>query len=73
MEVNGQLQALVPSSLGEEPPVRNEWEAGLAPVPVQTLYRKEIFLSPAGNRTPPVQPVARRYTDLEILIAGIAK
>jgi hypothetical protein len=35
----------------------------LSPPPVWTLWRREKYLAPAGNQTPAVQPVARRYTD----------
>jgi hypothetical protein len=34
-----------------------------APEPVWTLWRKEKSLASAGNRTPDVEPLARRYTD----------
>jgi hypothetical protein len=41
----------------KEPPVLTGYEAGWAPEPVWTLWRRETS---AGNPTPAVQPVARR-------------
>jgi hypothetical protein len=37
-------------------------EAGWAPEPIWSKWRRGNF-APAGNRTPAVQPVARRYTE----------
>jgi len=37
MEMNGQLQAVVDSPSGKEPPVSSEYEAGWAPQPGWTL------------------------------------
>jgi hypothetical protein len=45
MEVSGEIHALATLSLA---PI--EWEAGLAPVPVWTLCRREKSLSPARNQ-----------------------
>jgi hypothetical protein len=42
------------------------WEARWAPEPVCTLWSREKYVAPAGNRTPAVEPVARRYTDCTI-------
>jgi hypothetical protein len=44
-------------------------EAGWAPDPVWTLWKRVIFLSPLGNGTPAVQTAGRRYVDV-ILEAG---
>jgi hypothetical protein len=41
-------------------------EAEWALNPVWTLWDKEKSLAPAVNRTPAVQPIARRYTDCAI-------
>jgi hypothetical protein len=38
----------------ERSPVPNEQEAGWAPDPVWTLWSRETFLAPSGNRTPAV-------------------
>jgi hypothetical protein len=66
MEASGQLHAPAALPSGKEPPVPMEQEAGWAPEPAWTLWSKEKCLSPAGNRTPAVQPVAHRYTDWAI-------
>jgi hypothetical protein len=50
---------------GKEPPVHIEQEAGWAPEPVWTLWRREQSCI-AWNRTPVVQPVARCYADWAI-------
>jgi hypothetical protein len=39
------------------------------PQPVWTLCSREKSLAPAGNRTPAIQPVTRRYADWAILPA----
>jgi hypothetical protein len=52
MEVSGQIHA--PATF---PPVPIGGEAGWAPEPVWTLWRRENFCT-AGNRTRAVQPVA---------------
>jgi hypothetical protein len=48
--------------LGNEPPVPIGWEAGWAPEPVYTLWKREKSCT-AGNQTWAVQPVAHHYTD----------
>jgi hypothetical protein len=44
-------------------PVPIGYEAGWAPEPVWTLKSREKYFASGGNRTPVVQPLARRYTD----------
>jgi hypothetical protein len=44
------------------PPVPIVQEAGWAPEPVWTQRLEEKSFTPAGDRTPIVQPVARHYT-----------
>jgi hypothetical protein len=51
-----------PSLPVKELPVLIGYEADWAPELSRTLYR-EKSLAPAGNRTPVVQLLARRYTD----------
>jgi hypothetical protein len=62
MDVSGQLH--VPSAFHpkKEPPVPIGYEAGWAPEAVMTLWGKEKSLVLTGNRTPPVQAIARRCT-----------
>jgi hypothetical protein len=60
MEVSGELHAPVALPMEKELPVPIGQEAGWAPEPVGT---REKSLAPVGNRTPAVQPVARRYAD----------
>jgi hypothetical protein len=64
MEVSGQLQAPTALPPRKETTVPTEYEAGWASEPVWTLWRRENYLALAGNRTPVVQPVARRHTEL---------
>jgi hypothetical protein len=61
----GQWSASRPAALAprREAPVPIGMEAGWAPDPVWTLWSREESLIPAGNQTPPVQPLARRHTD----------
>jgi hypothetical protein len=61
MELSGQLHAPVALPPGKQPPVRTESEVGSEPV--WTLWSGQKSLSASGNRTPAVQPLARRYTD----------
>jgi hypothetical protein len=52
MELSGQLHdpaALLPD---KEPPVSTRQEAGWAPEPVWTQWRREKFPAPAGNGSP---------------------
>jgi hypothetical protein len=61
MEVSGKLHALAALPPGKEPPVLIRYEAGWAQSR-SGRCGEEKNLAPAGNRTPVVQPVARRYT-----------
>jgi hypothetical protein len=40
-------------------------KAGWAPEQVWTLWGREKFPVPVGNRTPIIQPVAHRYTTVD--------
>jgi hypothetical protein len=59
MEVSDQFHAPSALSPGKKLQVHIEYEGGWASQPVWTLWRRE-------NRTPAVQPVARRYTDVHL-------
>jgi hypothetical protein len=63
MEVSGSLHA--PASLPpvKESQVRIVQEAEWAVETAWKLWNRELSLAPTGNKTPAVQPVARRYTD----------
>jgi hypothetical protein len=63
MEVNGQVHAPVASPPGIKLPVPIGYEAGWTREPVLTLLNREISIPPAGNRIPPLLPVACRYTN----------
>jgi hypothetical protein len=52
----------------KSPTVHIGYDFVWAPTLVCTLWCLEKFLAPAGNRTPVVQTVARRYTDYAIVI-----
>jgi hypothetical protein len=56
MEVSDQLHAPAALLLGKEPPVPIVWEAGWAPKSIWMLWRREICLTPAGNRAPIPRP-----------------
>jgi hypothetical protein len=58
MEVSDQLYAPAALVQGKEPPSPIGQEAGWAPEPVRTLWRRQTFLAPPGNRTPAVQSLA---------------
>jgi hypothetical protein len=63
MGVSGQRHApaaLLPPRKG--PPVHIVQEAGWAPEPVWTQRLEEKSFTPAGDRTPVVQPLVRHYT-----------
>jgi hypothetical protein len=62
---SGQLHAPTVLPPGKQPPVPIGQEAGWSSEPVWTLWRRENLPS-AGNRTPTIQPVARRFTDWAI-------
>jgi hypothetical protein len=65
MDVSGQLHAPVALPPGKESPVPIGYEAGWAPEPVCTTWRRENSLTYRGSNSDPsvVQPVASRYTD----------
>jgi hypothetical protein len=50
MEVRGQLRASAAVSLGKEPPVPFEHEAGCAPEPFWTLWRREKYFTTTSPR-----------------------
>jgi hypothetical protein len=58
----GEWSASRPSRFNPKLPVTIGQEAGYAPEPVWTLWRRDKYLALAGTRTRTVQPVARRYT-----------
>jgi hypothetical protein len=71
MEVSGQLHAQATLFPVKEPPVPIGQEAGWAPEPVWTRWRREKFPHPRRESnpvTPIVQPLASRYTDFSILL-----
>jgi hypothetical protein len=62
MEVSGQLHVPVPLIPGKEPPVSTGQKAERDPEPVWTLWSTEKFLTPTGNQTPAVQPLAHKLS-----------
>jgi hypothetical protein len=64
MGVSGQLHTPAALNPWKEVSVSVELEIGWPAEQVWTLWSTERFLTPVGNRTPPVQTVACRYTDI---------
>jgi hypothetical protein len=62
-EASGQIHASAALPPGKEPPLYIGYEAGWAPEPVCTLWRRKKSLAPAWNQTPTFQATARPYTD----------
>jgi hypothetical protein len=62
MEVSGQLHIQAALTTGKVPPVPAVQEGGWTAERFE-LRGEEKNLTPAGNRTPAVKPVARPYTD----------
>jgi hypothetical protein len=60
--MSGQLHVLAVLPQGKETSVPIVYEAGCATEAAWKLWSTEKYLSPAGNRTPVVEPVACRYT-----------
>jgi hypothetical protein len=58
MEVNSQIHSPAVLPMGKEPPVHIGMQVGWTPEPVWTLWSREKILSPTGNRTSTVQPIA---------------
>jgi hypothetical protein len=65
MEMNGQLHSLAALSPGKALPCVSCRRLG-GPQSRSGRYGENKNLSPAGNRIPAAQPVARRYTDWAI-------
>jgi hypothetical protein len=69
MEVSGYLHAPTALPPGKQLMIPIVEEAGRTPVLVWTLWRREKYLAPAGNRTQtplPSRPHPSRYTDWAI-------
>jgi hypothetical protein len=62
MEVSGRLHTPAILLPGKEPLVPTGQEVRWAPEPFWTRWWREKFPAPAGNRTPIVQPIARRHS-----------
>jgi hypothetical protein len=62
MEVNSQLHSPAALTLRKYPSEPIGYEAGSASEPVLTLWKREISLAPAGNRTPAVQSGVRYFS-----------
>jgi hypothetical protein len=70
--VGGQLHAPIALPPGKGHPIHIGYEAGWALEPVLTLWRKEKYLAPAGNRSPALQPIACLCTHSEKIVFHIA-
>jgi hypothetical protein len=66
MGMSGQFRASTSLTSEKESPIPIVQEDGWALEPVWSLWRREKYLAFAGNWTPVVQLVARRYTDWAI-------
>jgi hypothetical protein len=66
MEVSSLLHVSAPLPPGKEPPGTHSIASWMCPEHFWMLHRREKSLAPAGNRTPGVQPIARRYADWTI-------
>jgi hypothetical protein len=64
----GELSASCPGLLNPATYYVGGW---WAPEPVLTLCRREESLDPAGNQTPAIQSVARRYADWAMPAHGV--
>jgi hypothetical protein len=62
MYVSCQLHSPTALSPEKESPIPIRWDAGWAPDPVWTLWKREKCIALAGNGTPAAQSLACRYT-----------
>jgi hypothetical protein len=63
MVVSSQFRAPAALPPGKKSPGAHCVGGWVGPRAVLEFREKRKFLAPVGNITPPVQPVARRYTD----------